>query len=173
MDRLKPFTEKALEAGVDNVLAIRPSAVVTAPWVPMKCQFGCGGYGRSLCCPPFTPTPEKTREILDSYSMAILLHQHWTKGYGVVNHFNETLVELERLVFLAGFYKAWALGSGPCLRCRDCDTTMPCAHPEKARPSMEACGIDVFKTARDHHLSIRVVTDHEAERDIFGLILVE
>ncbi len=164
---------RALGAGVDDALVIRTSAVVTAPWVRMKCQFGCGGYGRGLCCPPFTPTPEKTREILASYSTALLLHKHWSKGYDAVRRFNDTVVELERFIFLAGFHKAWGLGSGPCTRCHTCDTAMPCNHPEKARPSMEACGIDVFKTARDHNLPIRVVTTHEEERDMYGLVLVE
>jgi hypothetical protein len=38
---------------------------------------------------------------------------------------------------------------------------------------MEACGIDVFKTARDNGFPIEVLKTREEERDIFGLILVE
>ena len=87
----------------------------------MKCQFGCAGYGKTLCCPPHTPTPEEMRRILDSYSHALLLHLHWTKDYKTVNNFNETLVDLERVIFLDGYYKAWALGSGPCDRCEKCN----------------------------------------------------
>jgi hypothetical protein len=38
---------------------------------------------------------------------------------------------------------------------------------------MEACGINVFKTARDNGFPIEVVRTYEDERNIFGLILVE
>jgi hypothetical protein len=38
---------------------------------------------------------------------------------------------------------------------------------------MESCGIDVFKTAREHSLPISVVRDHKQERDIYGLVLIE
>jgi predicted metal-binding protein len=43
----------------------------------------------------------------------------------------------------------------------------------EARPSMEACGVDVYKTARDNGFSIRVVRTPEEEQNIFGLILVD
>jgi hypothetical protein len=38
---------------------------------------------------------------------------------------------------------------------------------------MEACGIDVFKTARDNGFPIAVVKTYGEERNIYGLILVE
>jgi hypothetical protein len=38
---------------------------------------------------------------------------------------------------------------------------------------MEACGIDVFATARGHDLPIEVVRTHKDEREIFGVVLVE
>jgi predicted metal-binding protein len=87
--------------------------------------------------------------------------------------FNQTLVKLEIKIFLDGYYKAWSMGSGPCRLCKECDLTAPCEHGLQARPSMEACGIDVFKTARDNGFPIEVVRTHEEERNIFGLILVE
>lgn len=43
----------------------------------------------------------------------------------------------------------------------------------RARPSMEACGIDVFKTARDNGFPIEVVRTRDEEENIFGLVLVE
>jgi hypothetical protein len=38
---------------------------------------------------------------------------------------------------------------------------------------MEACGIDVFKTARDNGFPIDVVQSPEDERNGYGVILVE
>jgi predicted metal-binding protein len=173
MENLKPYLAIALDRGAHHAIVIEPSRIATAPWVRIKCQFGCPMYGKSLCCPPNTPSPEEMRRILDIYSRAILLHCHWQKRHEVVNGFNEMVVDLEIALFLDGYYKAWGMGSGPCRRCRECDTSGQCLNAYKARPSMEACGIDVFMTAREHDLPIQVLRTKKDERDIFGLILVE
>ncbi len=172
-EKLSPYVAMALKEGMDDAVIVETSKVFTAPWVRMKCRFGCAGYGQTLCCPPHSPTPEQTRAILDSYARAILLHRHWRKGYKAVKDFNDVLVDLERAIFLDGFHKAFSVGSGPCTRCAACNISGGCVHPEKARPSMEACGIDVFATAREHGLPIGVVRNRNEERNIFGLALVE
>lgn len=172
MKTVEMFCQEALEMGVDGAKRVDPRSVVTAEWVRMKCQFGCPGFGMRLCCPPHTPTPEITRKVIDSYREAILIHRRLTKGRRA-GDFNETLVRLEIKMFLEGYYKAWSMGSGPCRLCQECELTTPCKHGYKARPSMEACGIDVFKTARDNGFPIAVVRNHEEERNIYGLILVE
>jgi predicted metal-binding protein len=173
MKQFKPYLQGALEKGVTDAVVIETSKVFTEAWVRMKCQFGCAMFGKGLCCPPRTPTPEEMRKILDSYRYGILLHRHIQKGYKYVNDFNDIIVDLERTIFLDGYYKAWAIGSGPCTRCKECNITGTCLHPEKARPSMESCGIDVYKTARESGLPIKVVKDHSQDRDIYGLVLVE
>jgi len=172
MKPLEIFSEKALELGMDGVRVIDPRSIATAEWVRMKCQFGCPGFGMSLSCPPHSPTPDVTRKVIDSYRRAILLHRRLKQGERSKG-FNETVVRLEIELFLDGYYKAWSMGSGPCRLCKECDLTSPCKHGYEARPSMEACGIDVFKTARDNGLPIEVVRTHEEERNIYGVILVE
>ena len=173
MKTADPYVEALLKQDISNAIVIETSRVYTGPWVRMKCQFGCAGYGRTLCCPPHTPTPEEMRKILDSYEYGILVRLHWKTNYKTVDQFNETLVDLERRIFLDGHYKAWALGCGPCDRCTECDTGGTCLHPDRARPSMEGCGIDVFKTAREQGLPINVLRNHKAERNSYGLILIE
>lgn len=172
MKPLEDYCNKALELGVDGAKQIDPRSVVTAEWVRMKCQFGCTGFGLSLCCPPRTPTPDITRKVIDSYEKAILLHRRLKKGERS-KFLNEAVVRLEIEMFLDGYYKAWSMGSGPCRLCKECDLNAPCRHGYEARPSMEACGIDVFKTARDNGFPIEVVKTHEDERDVFGVILAE
>ena len=173
MHNLKKYIEIAKDKGVDDAIEVEASRVFTAPWVKMKCRFGCAGFGKSLCCPPNTPSSDEMRRVLDSYTSGVLLHKHWEKGYNVVNEFNELVVVLEREIFLDGHYKALGLGSGPCMRCDECNIMGSCRKPELARPSMEACGIDVFKTAREHKLPIEVVKTRKHEREVFGLILVD
>lgn len=147
---------------------IDPKEVVTAEWVRLKCQYGCDGYGLCLTCPPYSPEPSRTRKILDSYSVAALLWQ--PEGW---QGLRKICSELERELFLRGYYKAFAMPSGPCELCDPCPLKYPCNHPELARPSMEACGIDVYATARRFGFPIEVVRDRTCKANYYGLILIE
>jgi predicted metal-binding protein len=162
------WTSAARRLGAAEAKLIDPASVVTAPWVRLKCQYGCAGYGRRLTCPPHSPTPEETRRVLDCYSSALLLH---SPGRGEWRAIDDVVGELEREVFLAGHYKAFGFGCGPCHLCEECTLTS-CAHPSQARPSMEAAGIDVYATARANGFSIEVVTDHDCPQNYYGLVLI-
>ncbi len=170
--QFKPYLEMAKSKGIDRAVVVQTSRVVTAPWVRMKCQYGCSGFGTSLCCPPNTPTPDEMRTILDSYTLGILLHRQIRQGEKIAERLTETAVGLERTLFLDGYYKAWTLGSGPCSGCKQCNLKR-CVHSEKARPSMEACGIDVFATARSYKLPIQVLRERTDVRNSYALVLVE
>ncbi len=151
---------------------IEPRSIVTAEWVRMKCQFGCPGYGVRLSCPPYSPTPEVTRRVVDSYEKAILFRQQLDKGRRS-KVFNDLLVHLEIELFLEGYYKAWSMGAGPCRLCDECNVGGLCRHGYEMRPSMEACGIDVFQTARGNGFPIEVVRNPVDMRDAYGVVLVE
>lgn len=179
MKSLETYCQKALEMGINGAKVIDPRSIVTAEWVRIKCQFGCPEYGLRLTCPPHTPTPEQTRKVIDSYQKAILLHFQYQKirdkeRLKSLNFdFNDVIVRIEIEIFRDDYYKAFSMGGGYCRRCKECDTSGPCRHGYQARPSMEACGIDVFKTARENGFPIHVVRTHEEERNGFGVILVE
>ena len=171
-EKFASYRKLAEGKGIDYAVVVETSRVVTAPWVRMKCQFGCAGYSESLCCPPRTPTPDEMRTILDSYVFGILLHRQIRTGGKAVVRLSETAVDVERALFLDGYYKAWALGSGPCGRCKTCNMKT-CLHPDRARPSMEACGIDVYATARAYDLPIQVVRERTEVRNFYALVLIE
>jgi predicted metal-binding protein len=117
-------------------------------------------------CPPFTPSPEQTRAMLDQYKRAVLFEA----GKGEPK---KIAVSLEEKFFLQGYYKAFGLGSGPCHLCKTCAFEDGCRNPMIARPSMEGCGIDVFATARDHGFTINVVRGHNDAQHYFGLVLID
>ena len=163
----KEVEDIILSRGAAGVRKIDPRQVPTAEWVRLKCQFGCGGYGQSLTCPPYAPTPDQTRKLLDGYSVGVLIHWgHETGG-------RKALAKMERQVFLKGWYKAFAMASGPCELCSECDLEGGCDHPSQARPSMEACGIDVFQAARNAGFPIQVVTCRKDRPNFYSLLLVE
>jgi len=116
-------------------------------------------------CPPYTPRPEETRQMLDQYRKAILFESPTANT-------KEIAAQMEREIFLAGYYKALGLGGGPCRLCQHCAFEKGCRHAEEARPAMEACGIDVFATARKHGFAIKVLRNYREPQHYFGLILI-
>ena len=162
-----PQPEKmAATLGALKAKTVSPANVVTGEWARWKCQFGCGGFASSLMCPPHSPAPGQTRKMLDEYQRAVLYEAPRGESKRIA-------AQLERELFLAGFYKAFGLGSGPCRLCEACAFDEGCRRPREARPSMEACGIDVYATARGHGFSIDVVRDRDDPQHYFGLVLVD
>jgi predicted metal-binding protein len=166
VQQIETFVQRATEQGAQSAKVIDPAGIVTAPWVRLKCQFGCSRYGKSLCCPPRTPTPAEMRSVIDCYARALLIHCR-----GNV-HPTKIAAKLEKEMFLSGFHKALGFGAGPCRLCKDCGEG-GCLHPERARPSMEACGVDVYATARNNGYPIEVLKDKSCEGNYFSLVLID
>jgi len=166
---IKELKERAIQRGAGESTLIDAKTVKTAAWVRYKCQFGCGGFGEGRTCPPYSPTPEQTQEILDSFRKAILIHCH---SRSVVD-ISKIALEIEKEAFLAGYYKALSMGAGPCRLCKECNVKGSCRHPEDARPSMEACGIDVFSTARSNGFTIDTLDSMRGTGDYFALVLIQ
>jgi predicted metal-binding protein len=156
----------ALRLGAKEAKIIAPGKVVTGQWVRWKCSYGCSGYQTNLMCPPYTPLPAQTREMLDQYNRAVFFEA--TKGMP-----KKIAPVLERELFLRGFYKAFGMGAGPCRLCKTCAFEQGCKHPELARPALESCGIDVFATARANGFTIEVVQDDSDEQHYFGMVLID
>ena len=161
----EPYLELARSLGADEATVIDPARVVTAAWVRHKCQFGCDRYGKSRCCPPYTPDWRQTRDILDGYRTAILLRcTGWNS--------TEIAGKVSQKLFFDGHYKAIAFGSGFCRLCKQC-LMDACPHRMEAFPSMEACSIDVFATARGQGMPIEVLEHIDDPHNTYALILVE
>jgi len=157
-------------SGVIDACIICPADIETAEWVKLKCWFGCDGYGQCLVCPPYTPSAEQMRKVLDCYNRAILIHF----APGAEPRIKAIVFELERSIFLQGAWKALGLGAGPCYFCEECPVEEGhCLQSERARPSMEACGIDVFTTVRKAGYPIEVVRTRRQYPNYYGLILVD
>jgi predicted metal-binding protein len=178
VDKYEIYRKRALEMGIPQAMVIDASAVVVEDWVRLKCQYGCGGYAKYLSCPPFSPTPETMRKVISSYAKGLLLifdniSHAQDRDDSVSLSLRESVFQLERDMFLDGFYKAFGMGSGPCHFCETCDTTVRCRFPEKVRPSMEACGIDVYQTLGNCGITLKVVRSYDEQCTYAGLILIE
>ena len=161
----KNYIKRAKELGAKEAKVIPSKSIVTAEWVRLKCQFGCDGFDRCLTCPPNSPTPEVTRRMLTFYKNALLIHgnEH--------THIREVVSTMEQEMFLDGYFKAFAMGAGPCELCDTCAEF--CRHPTKARPSLEACGIDVFTTARSNGYPIQTLKIASCKGNYYGIVLID
>jgi len=159
--------QHAITLGCEQAYLISTGSIVVGRWVQLKCRYGCNEYNKKLTCPPYSPTYDEMKEILKEYNNALLLHGRlsWQMRYIVT--------KMEENAFSRGFYKAFGLGAGPCKLCETCDTSSSCIRTQEARPSMEACGIDVFQTVRNINLKIDTLKSKTDEVNIFGLILLE
>ncbi|MBM3331917.1 DUF2284 domain-containing protein [candidate division WOR-3 bacterium] len=172
---LEKYVAQALAAGAAEAKIVPATNIRTAEWVRLKCQFGCDGFAKGLCCPPRTPTPEQMKRVLADYRRALIYSYVCTPSdYRTKRRRMRRLVtELERAAFLDGHYKAFGLGDGPCRFCRDCNLAGDCRHSEKARPSMESCGIDVYATARNSGIKLEVATRRDGPSKHINLILLD
>lgn len=166
MKGYKRYIKKAEDLGMKDAKIIPAKSIVTAEWVRMKCQFGCDEYGHRLTCPPYSPTPEQTRKVLANYKYALLIH-----GDEYTDNIGKIVFTLEREIFLDGYYKALGMSAGPCELCAKCPKF--CKYPYEARPSMEACGIDVFSIVRVHGFPIEVLKTRTCKGNYYGVILIE
>jgi len=168
---LNRFCQLALKFGASGAKPIKAEDIIVGNWVRLKCQYGCGGYGKRLTCPPYSPMPKEFKKVLKGYEWAILLRFEPKEPEYDWKSPHEVVVKLEREVFLSGYYSAFGLACGPCPYCDECNLK-ECVHPDLARPSMEACGIDVYATVRRAGFNLRVLKSRYEKPTYFSLLLI-
>jgi predicted metal-binding protein len=161
---LDHFKQKAVEFGASMVEVIPANWVQIDERVRLKCSVPlCPNYDKCLFCPPRTPSPEFMRNALSRYHHAVLFALEIIP----VDHFSvrptqrhaaaewsrkcfEMVGNLETLAFGSGYYLAMGFSQGSCRRAlcgQDRCLVLgggECPYPLKARPSMEAVGMDVY-----------------------------
>jgi predicted metal-binding protein len=122
-------------------------------------QNACGQYGKNHMCPPAIKDIKEWEKEISSYKNAVIVTKvyqakdsydlkAWFKG---ITDFQKTLIGLkEDLTDQFPENKYLFLGAGSCFICKKCTYTdgEPCRFPEKAFPSVEACGIDVMSLSK-------------------------
>ena len=63
----------ALEMGAADAKIITSDKIVVEDRIVLKCKVGCPNYGKTLACPPYTPTAEEFRKIVREYSYALFM----------------------------------------------------------------------------------------------------
>jgi predicted metal-binding protein len=174
--RLAHLVETALRLEADEAMIIDTSEIAVDKRVRLKCSVPiCASYNRNLMCPPNIMSVEEFASIKELYEKALILqieadHDSKDKSECCLSKrtcdqiekstntldwqvkLHELVNRMEAIAFKEGFYLAAGLIGGDCSLCPECVTPRsdePCRHPFKARPSMEAMGIDVLKTCEN------------------------
>lgn len=164
---LERYKSLALELGASQAEIIPAQWVEVDERVRLKCLIPrCANYGQCAFCPPYTPEAEPLRQALRRYQWALAVKQDIIPASQLANpnqyergsaelgkKLQEMLATIELQAFADGYYLSLGLGAGSCklnlcagMYCQVLDSGR-CRFPLKARPSMEAMGMDVFGLA--------------------------
>jgi predicted metal-binding protein len=165
---LERYRQHALELGSAAAEVIPASYVSVDERVRLKCFVPrCFRMGESPNCPPYTPALDEVRRAFSRYSWAVLIKvelKHLSdyvpkpgqsaaerrKALSFHGKTSEVVSGVEGQAFRDGYHLALGFGGGSCKDylcqgqvCQFLDSGR-CRFPLRARPAMEAMGIDVF-----------------------------
>jgi predicted metal-binding protein len=132
-DRLAEIVAVALANGMDRAKVISPEVIVVEKRAQAKCLIPrCTSYGKSLTCPPNTPSTDEVKQIVGDYRTAVimqvdgseekdgtseLLRRDYNWCYESVYKLHEALHNCEVRAFDLGYYLALGMGGGDCRWC--------------------------------------------------------
>ena len=195
---LEAYKEKAFELGASQATIVKAEDIPVDERVTLKCQIPrCFGYGISAHCPPNTLKPNELNDLLKKYNWAVFFVKDvpsevivrdkatikervavYQEVFNIVN-------EIESRAFYDGHYLALGFAAGSCRHtlcgeqktCRALEGER-CRFSLKARPSMEAVGIDVFKMVARAGWDIYPIGSDARAKDIpkgtlAGIIIIQ
>ncbi len=199
------LSKLALEKGAVEAKIIPTSLIAVEDRVVLKCKVGCNHYGKTLACPPYTPTAEQFRKIVGEYSFAMFMKfttnavaepevykylmtyesdptvpkefkekaaKFWQDWKDSKRSMLQSVVDLEKAAMRHGYSLAVSFISGHCQLCDKCDIESKiCRHPELARMSEDAIGVNVKKTAAN--AGIEYTFPFTKNADSFALLLID
>jgi len=72
-DNYQALEKEALKLGCTEAKVIPADQIVVEDRVRLRCMIGCPTYGKNLRCPPYTPSVDSFRNILNDYSVAMVI----------------------------------------------------------------------------------------------------
>jgi len=102
---------------------------------------------------------QKAEDVAALYKSAKFLDSYRKTFDPVKLKLHRIVHKVEAQAFALGYRFATGFTAGSCKLCKECvaiSSHEPCRQPFRARPSMEAVGIDVFKTAENAGLPFEI-----------------
>jgi len=166
---LEKYRGQALELGADRAAVIKAVDIPVDERVVLKCRLPrCPGYGTGAHCPPHALKPAELREVLGRFHWAVfftkdvpsevIARNKATAQERIASYLKISNIvnKIESSAFYDGHYLAVGFGAGSCRHsyCAKEETCRvleggPCRFSLRARSSMEAVGIDVYRMIAD------------------------
>ena len=174
---MRKSTQDILQAAGDRIwqyAELDVSELEFSEEVVAACRANfCGNYNRSWKCPPHVGTPQALKEMCLGYRQAFV----FTAKHEVEDSFDiegmyaarlehDKAEDLIRPVLPSD---SLVLGAGGCNICSTCAFPEPCRFPDKAKTSIEACGINVVSLAKRAKINY---TNGENTVTYFTLVLL-
>jgi predicted metal-binding protein len=191
------YCSRAIELGAADARMVRAEDVPIDERVALKCSIPkCFGYGTCANCPPHSLTPEQTRKIAALYRYGVLLkidvpppvivrdRETIRERVEAYQHVFDLVSRIESESFYDGYYLSVGFAAGSCKStyCYNVDCTVlqgeKCRLALRARPSMEAVGIDCYRLATEQGWEILPIGSSAdagciSQGTLMGLVLVD
>ncbi len=169
----------ALACGAGKAEIISGDKVILSPIFRDICATNtCGNYGKCYMCPPDVGDIQELMDKVREYPFGLLYqtispledsfdYEGMTAAGEAHVQVSQQMQETLALLLPEGFLH---LTCGGCRLCEVCAKRegKPCAHPDKALPSLESCGIDVYNTTRG--TSLKYINGKDTVT-YFGIVL--
>ena len=172
-DEFAQLIQHVIAMGADDANIISAAGIIIREEYVAYCET-CEGFGKTGYCPPHTVKPEVFREKLQKYSHALVFKINVPtedlltyKRHRYSRKIHQLTADMEFFVRSRGFFRAMGLAAGSCksLFCAEHETCIlldnpdsVCRHPDSARPSMSAFGMDVFHLAKIAGWEMKIIT---------------
>ncbi len=156
--RLEKLIQTAKDSGFDQVGVLNVEAIVFDPRVRDMCAAGkCGKYGKSWMCPPGCGSLEEMAERVKEFTEGVIVQS----VAQMEDEFDFEAMQDAQVRQKESFMKlsdrlheehvhCLMMGCGTCTICKECTyPDAPCRFPDRAMPSMEACGLLVSQVCTD------------------------
>ena len=160
---LERYCQYALKLGADEARVVDASKIPVEDAVAFKCRVPrCFGYDSCAQCPPHAPKPAEIRQLLKGCSHGVFfvrrvsskllkLERNDKERKAAFRRILEIVAKLESAAFYDGHYLSVGFSAGSCFSSL-CDPKLGCQVLKgencrfalKARPSMEAVGMNVY-----------------------------
>jgi predicted metal-binding protein len=189
-DTMRSFLEElkknALNFGATDAKTISTKIISIQDDIIELCREPlCEGFGTSIYCPPHAMKPDEFREEIRQYQHALFFKTDVDpeillsdRRYEAFRTIYEITTQLEAISLDAGYSISKGLAAGSCkpvfcmnYECQALIDGTSCRYPSRARPSMEALGINVFKLIEDVGWEIHPITSESDPASVPGGLL--
>ncbi|MEW6615710.1 MAG: DUF2284 domain-containing protein [Thermodesulfobacteriota bacterium] len=185
--------QHAINLGVSDAKIVSVEAISVEDHLAKMCEEPrCDGYGQTINCPPHVMKPDRFREYIGQYKLALVFKLDvpteillTDDRLDVARIIHETAATIEQFAINDGHTNSKGLAAGSCKRifcsgydeCCALNEGVYCRFPDLARPSLSGLGVNFFKLSKVLGWQISKITKDSNPDDVpmgmmAGMVLI-